>query len=451
MVTALDDPRRNKTDTTRVPPHDLGAEQAVLGALLISRNAIVETVATGLIPDEFYKPVHGHIYHAILTVDAKAQPVDPVTVADQLATHGLLDTAGGLPGIAALSEGTPSTTRVSNYAGIVRRHAQLRQMIGTAGEIAEIGYAGGDADESVERAQELVFALTVTGETRLTPIDQAAGDWLAHLEDVIANGGQIRGVRTGLADLDNLLWGLRPGQLITIAGRPGSGKSVLGLQIAAEAALAGTGVLLATIEMSSIELTERLISNLARVPAERLRSGNVRDSDLMKISAAVARIGACPFHYLDSGTVTINHIRSHARRLAAQGSLGLIVVDYLQLLTPASKRENRQVEVSEMSGGLKRLAREIGVPIIALAQLNRGLEMRADKHPLLSDLRESGSIENDSDVVIGIYRDEMYVENSSEKGTADLTVLKQRSGPQGLAHVVFQDWIGRFENMARLS
>ena len=451
MVQSIEDARRRQ-HAGRIPPHSIQAEESLLGAMLLSRDAIAAAVEV-VSADDFYKPVHGHVYDAITALFGQGEPVDPVTVADQLRRAGLLDAVGGPAALVTLQAGTPAVGSAARYGRIVEEHAMLRRLIGVAGEIAELGYEPpDDVAMAVDRAESLVFDVAQRRVTdSMAPLRELLEQKLDHLEMLYERGESITGVPTGYTDLDERLAGLQPSNLVIVGARPSMGKTSFALGIAAHAALeAQTPVLFFSLEMSHLELTQRLLCAEARVDATRMRNGRLHESDWPKISHAVGRLAEAPMYIDDNPHLTVMEIRAKARRLKSRaGGLGLIIIDYLQLMTGRHNAENRQVEVSEMSRGLKILARELEVPVVALSQLSRNLEMRADKRPQLADLRESGSLEQDSDVVMFIYREELYNPETPDRGTAEIIVSKHRNGPTGAVQLAFLDHYTRFANMAR--
>jgi replicative DNA helicase len=436
----------------RVPPHNLQAEESLLGAMLLSRDAIA-IASERLRPDDFYKPAHGHVYDAISSLNAAGEPADPVTVADELRRAGLLDAIGGPSLLVNLQAGTPATSNAGRYAKIIEDHALLRRMIGVAGEIAELGYdLPDDVAKAIDQAESMVFEVAQRRVTdSMAQIHDLLDLNLDRLEQLYDRGQSITGIPTGFSDLDDLTSGLQPNALYVIGARPSAGKTALGLCMASHAALeARRPVLIFSLEMGQLELTQRMLCSEARVDSKKIRNGNLTEADWGKIAHATGRLADAPIWIDDNPNLTIMEIRSKARRLKSRvGDLGLIVVDYLQLMTGRSHAENRQVEVSEISRGLKILARELECPVIALSQLSRQLEMRADKRPMLADLRESGSIEQDADVVMFIYRDEVYNPDSADRGTAEIIVSKHRNGPTGMVRLAFLDHYTKFANMAK--
>ncbi|MCC5954075.1 MAG: replicative DNA helicase [Acidimicrobiia bacterium] len=385
----------------RVPPHDLQAEESLLGAMLLSRDAIA--VASELLsPDDFYKPAHSHVFEAICSLTAAGEPSDAVTVADELRRAGVLDAIGGPALLIALQAGTPATSNAGHYARIIEEHSLLRRLIKVSGEIAEAAFEmPDDVTKTVDWAETRMFDVA---QRRVTDSMSAISDLLDanldHLERLVDRGDAVTGVPTGFVDLDALTAGLQPNALIVIGARPSAGKTAFALSMAAHAAMeANRPVLLFSLEMSNLELCQRLLCAEARVDSKRIRSGQLDQKDWDRIAHATGRLAEAPLWIDDNPNTTIMEIRSKARRLKARvGDLGMVVVDYLQLMTGRSNAESRQVEVSEMSRGLKILARELECPVVALSQLSRQLELRADKRPMLADLRESGCLTADTPI-----------------------------------------------------
>ncbi len=399
MSLTEDAPRSRPAGGARVLPHDLQAEESLLGAMLLSRDAIAAATEI-LSADEFYKPAHAHIFDAISTLNASGEPADVSTVSDVLRRSGLLEAIGGPATLVMLQSATPATSNAGRYAKIVEEHALLRRLIRVAGDIAELSYdLPDDVTKAVDTAESMVFEVAQRRVTdTMAEIHDLLDANLDRLEQLYERGESITGVPTGFTDLDELLSGLQPNALIVVGARPSAGKTALGLGMATHAALeAGRPVLVFSLEMSRLELTQRMLCSEARVDSKRVRNGKLNEADWQKIAHATGRLAEAPIWIDDNPNLTIMEIRSKARRLKARtGDLGLVVVDYLQLMTGRSSAENRQVEVSEISRGLKILARELECPVVALSQLSRGLEMRQDKRPMLADLRESGCLTADT-------------------------------------------------------
>ena len=446
-----DDARRRRADQ-RVPPHNLDAEESLLGALLLSRDAVGTVAEMGLSADEFYKPAHQHVYDAIRVLMSAGDPIDAVTVADALRRGGLLEEIGGLEMLLDLQNATPAISNVSRYAKIVQDTAALRRLIGVASEIAELAYLEpDDVAKALDEAETKVFEVA---DQRVADTIKPLGELLLlvneHLEKTYERGSTITGTPTGYHDLDELLSGLQPSTLNIVGARPAMGKTAFALGIATHVAqTTNLPTLVFSLEMGHAELAQRILSSESRVDSQKLRTGRLTEADWSKIGRAIGRLEV-PLFLDDNPSITVMEIRAKARRIKAKyGGLALIVIDYLQLMTGSSNSENRQLEVSEMSRNLKILARELEVPIIALSQLSRQLENRADKRPMLADLRESGSLEQDADVVMFIYRDEVYNPESPDKGSAEVIVAKHRSGPIGTKRLVFLGPYTRFDNAAR--
>jgi replicative DNA helicase len=384
-----------------VPPHNLQAEESLLGAMLLSKDAIA--VASEILgADDFYKPAHGHIFEAVTSLSAAGEPADPVTVSDELRRANLLEAVGGVPALVHLQASTPATSNAQRYARIIEEHALLRRLIGVAGEIAEMGYElPEDVTKVVDRAESLVFEVAQRRVTdTMASIHELLDVNLDRLEQLYERGDAITGLPTGFLDLDELLSGLQPSALYVLGARPSAGKTALALCAATNVAVEGQRpVLIFSLEMSQVELIQRMLCAEARVDSKRIRNGNLTESDWQKIAHATGRLAEAPIWVDDNPNLTVMELRSKARRLKSRvGDLGLVVVDYLQLMTGRSSAENRQVEVSEISRGLKILARELECPVIAVSQLSRQLEMRADKRPMLADLRESGCVTADTKI-----------------------------------------------------
>jgi len=420
--------------------------------MLLTKDAIAAGVEV-VTASDFYKPAHAHVFDAVCRLYGRGEPADPVTVADELRRVDLLEAIGGTGTLIALQAATPATGNAGRYARIVEELSLLRRMIGVASEIAEIGYAvPEDVTQALDRSESLLFKVAqrrVTDTTR--SLNDLMDGTLERLKALYERGDVITGVPTGFFDLDHLLGGLQPSNLIVLGARPGHGKTSFALNVAMNAAVeAKRPVLFFSLEMSSEEINGRLLSAEARIDSVRMRSGRLLEGDWPKLAGAMGRLHDVPVYVDDNAAVTVMDIRAKARRMRSQlGDLGLVVVDYLQLMTGRNNAETRQVEISEISRGLKLLARDLRCPVLALSQLSRGLEQRADKRPMLSDLRESGALEQDADVVMFLYRDELYREDSPDRGMAEVIVAKHRGGPTGKSTVAFLDSYTRFANMAR--
>lgn len=436
----------------RTPPNDTAAEQSVLGAMLLSKDAIADIVEV-LREGDFYRPAHQTIYSSILDLYARGEPADAVTVSAALTKSGDLGRIGGASYLHTLVSLVPTAANAGYYGRIVREQAILRRLVEAGTRIVHMGYTGtGDVDDMVDRAQAEVYDITErrTSEDYL-PLREIMGDTLNEIEAISNRGGEMVGVPTGFAELDTITNGLHPGQLIIVAARPALGKSTLGLDICRSASIKhGLASVIFSLEMSRNEIVMRLLSAEAQVPLQHMRNGNMNDSDWTKLAAKMGAVSEAPLFIDDSPNLTLMEIRAKGRRLKQRHDLRLVVVDYLQLLTSGKRVENRQQEVSEFSRSLKLLAKELEVPVIAISQLNRGPEQRQDKRPLLADLRESGSLEQDADMVVLLHREDAYEKESPRAGEADLIVAKHRNGPTANVVVAFQGHYSRFTDMAQI-
>ena len=419
------DDRSPSSPAPRVPPHDLQAEESVLGAMLLSRDAI--SVASEMLSsDDFYKPAHAHIFDAICSLTASGEPSDPVTVADELRRAGVLDAIGGVATLVALQTNTPATSNAQHYARIVEEHSLLRRLIGVSSEIAEAAYElPDDVVKTVDWAESRVFDVAQRRVVdSMASIDDLLSENLDHLEHLYTRGDAITGTPTGFADLDELTSGLQPNSLVVLGARPSAGKTSLALSIAANAALeSGRPILIFSLEMGHLELTQRLLCAEARVDSKRVRNGGLTNTDWERIAHATGRLADAKLWIDDNPNLTIMEIRSKARRLRSRvGDLGLVVVDYLQLMSGRSRAENRQVEVSEISRGLKILARELECPVLALSQLSRNLELRADKRPILADLRESGCLTGDTLITRADTGEQVTLASLADSGERDIPI-----------------------------
>ena len=437
-------------DFERTPPHDLAAEQCVLGGMLMSKDAISDVMEV-IRPADHYRPAHQVVHEAILELYGRGEPADPVTVSDLLAKRGELARVGGGAYLHTLIASVPTAANAGYYARIVRERAILRRLVEVGTRIVQLGYAGdGDADELVDRAQAEIYGVTERRATEdFLPLSEIMPGALDEIEAIGSRGGVMTGVPTGFVDLDTLTNGLHPGQMVVIAARPAIGKSTLALDLARAAAIKHRlATVMFSLEMSRNEITMRLLSAEARVPLQAMRTGQLGEDDWTRLARRMSEVVDAPLFIDDSPNMSMMEIRAKCRRLKQRHDLRMVIVNYLQLMTSPRRVENRQQEVSEMSRSLKLLAKEVDVPVVAISQLNRGPEQRTDKRPLLSDLRESGSIEQDSDVVILLHREDAYERESPRAGEADLIVAKHRNGPTTTVTVAFQGHYSRFVDMA---
>lgn len=446
--------KKTSIDPLKRPPHSLEAEQAIIGGLMLD-NQVWDKISAKLCEADFYRTEHRVLFQAILALTKKNQPFDVVTLLDNLKSNHFLDEAGGEAYLFELANNTPSVANVSAYADIVREKSVQRQLIAVATDIADSAYNPGNREltELLDTAESKVFAIAEQTATNGGPevIKSILVRTVERIDMLYHNGDAITGLATGLSDLDDLTSGLQPSDLIIIAGRPSMGKTILGMNVAEHAAIkAGKPVLVFSMEMPGDALAMRMMSSLGRIDQHRIRTGKLNDDDWPRVTSAVHMLSEAPLFIDDTAALTPAELRSRARRLMKdQGQLGLIVVDYLQLMkVPGFKADNRTAEISEISRSLKALAKELQVPVIALSQLNRSLEQRQDKRPVMSDLRESGAIEQDADLICFIYRDEVYHEDSPDKGTAEIIIAKQRNGPIGKVRAAFLGKYTRFEDLA---
>jgi replicative DNA helicase len=435
-----------------VPPQNLEAEESVLGAMMLSPGAI-GAVSEVLTAADFYRESHGTIYRAALELYGHGEPVDAITLADKLEERGELEHVGGRVRVHELAALVPATANAGHYARIVRDMSMLRGLIGAGGEIQRLGWERpGETAELVDRAEQIVFDLAqerVT--TEFSHIESLLKEGFERITALYEAGSELTGVPSGFRDLDKLTAGFQPGNLVIVAARPSMGKSAFALCMASNLAVRHeTPVALFTLEMSKSEVTQRLMCSEAKVESNRLRTGKLLPDDWPRLTAACDKLAKAPIYVDDTASVTMMEIRSKCRRLKSrEPKLGLIVVDYLQLMTSGGSAENRVQEVSQISRALKILARDLDVPIVALSQLSRAVEQRHDKRPILSDLRESGSIEQDADLVAFIYRDEYYnPEETDQQGLAEVILAKHRNGPTDAVKLSFLKRYAKFADLA---
>jgi replicative DNA helicase len=441
-------PRGSSLD--RVQPHNLEAEQATLGAMFLSAEAVEGALAI-LQPEDFMRPAHARIFTAMFDLNQRSVPIDHLSVADRLESTGELEAAGGKPYLLDVTGIVPTAANWSRYAEIVKRTATLRQLIAAGTDIVALGYdAPDELDQVVGDAEKLIFDVTNKRvQSNFKFINDLLKISFKELEELAENKQHVTGVPTGFKDLDRLLSGLHKGDLVILAARPSVGKTALALNIAVNAAKKGTAVAVFSLEMGAEQLVQRVLCAEARINLQDVRTGYVKDADWYAIHTAMGKLANLEFYVDDTPSLSILELRAKARRQLRDKPKGLIVVDYLQLMQPASRRsENRQTEISEISRGLKILGKELGVPVLALSQLSRAVEQRAGKRPQLSDLRESGAIEQDADVVMFIDRNTdpraEEEEGRPQKGVAEIIVAKHRNGPTGQVPLVFMERFTKF-------
>ena len=440
----------------RVPPHSIEAEQSVLGGLLLD-NAAFDKIADLVGESDFYRDEHKRIYRQIRKLLERNKPVDVVTVAESLDLSGEGGETGGLAYLGELAANTPSAANIRRYAEIVRERAVLRQLVTAGDEIAgsALNPLGRDPKQLLDEAEARVFAIAEggcrhqTGFQHINPLLTQVVERIQELHDR-DNPSDITGVPTGYHDLDSKTSGLQPGDLLIIAGRPSMGKTSLALNMAEYVAIeVGLPVAVFSMEMGGTQLAMRMLSSVGRLDAHRVRTGRLNDDEWSRLSFALGKMHEAPLYIDETPALNPIDLRARARRLHRQcGKLGMIVIDYLQLMSVSGQGENRATEISEISRSLKSLAKELNVPVVALSQLNRSLEQRPNKRPVMSDLRESGAIEQDADVIMFIYRDEVYNPDTPDKGSAEIIIGKQRNGPIGMTRLTFVGEYTRFENFA---
>jgi replicative DNA helicase len=434
----------------RVPPQSLEAEESVLGGVLHD-NAALDRVTELLQPDDFYRGAHKKLFRAMLDLSERGEPVDLITLSEALRARGDLTDVGGASYLAALVERVPTAANVVHYARIVRDRSILRRLISASTEIATSGYeSGGSVADLLDRAEQLIFDIS---ERQVRASFVKLGDVMfgsmKMIERLYEQKQAVTGVATGFADLDALTSGFQPSDLIIVAGRPSMGKTAFCLNIAENAAMrSDVGVAIFSLEMSTDQLALRMLCSEARVDLARVRTGHLSEREFPKLAMAAGRLGDAPIYIDDTPALSVLELRAKARRLKRDpaSKLGLIVVDYIQLMRSSEGKDSREQEISEISRSLKALAKELNLPVVALSQLNRQVESRNPPIPRLADLRESGAIEQDADVICFLYREEYYVEDSDKKGTAQVIVAKQRNGPIGNIELTFLKEITRFEN-----
>ena len=447
------EPRLAPVENLKVPPHSIEAEQSVLGGLLLAPSAW-DRVADLLVEDDFYRKDHRLTFRAITELHDRSRAVDAVTVTEWFESNGLIEEIDGGAYISQLVGSTPSAANIQAYAEIVRERSILRQMIEVGTEIVSDAYAsdGRDSQEILEAAERAVFAIADKGNRRgsgFIAVQDTLKEAMDRISALCEFEGDITGIPTGFKDFDRLTAGLQDSDLIIVAGRPAMGKTTFAMNIAEHAALKhGVPVAVFSMEMAALQLVMRLFSSLGQIEQGRLRTGSLEDHDWPKLTSAMSLLQKSRIFIDETPALSPAELRARARRLKREHDIGLIVVDYLQLMQVPDSRENRATEIAEISRSMKAIAKELHVPVVALSQLNRALEQRPNKRPVMADLRESGSIEQDADLIVFIYRDEVYNPESAEKGKAEIIIGKHRNGATGTVNLAFQGQWLRFVNFA---
>ncbi|MEE9357150.1 replicative DNA helicase [Candidatus Vondammii sp. HM_W22] len=439
-------------EALRIPPYSVQAEQSVLGGLMLD-NSAWDQIADRVVEGDFYRREHQLIFRAIESLADRTQPFDVITLSEALERHGQLDDAGSLAYLGRLAKDTPSAANIRAYADIVREHSVMRQLIRVGTEIADSGFApeGRESPELLDVAESKVFEIAEMGAKNrggFQPIKSLLTKAVDRIETLFEQDEPITGLSTGFSDLDNKTSGLQGSDLIIVAGRPSMGKTTLAMNISENVAInSGKPVAIFSMEMPGEQLAMRMMSSLGRINQTRVRTGKLEDDEWPRLTSAVSLLAEAKLFIDDTPAMSPLDIRARSRRLMREhGELGLIMIDYLQLMQVPGSSDNRTNEISTISRSLKALAKELNVPVIALSQLNRSLESRTNKRPIMSDLRESGAIEQDADIVIFIYRDEVYNEDSSDKRRAEIIIAKQRNGPIGMIPLTFLGEFTKFEN-----
>ncbi len=443
------------TDSLKLPPHSIDAEQSILGGLLIN-NESWDHIASIVNEEDFYRRDHRLIFKAIQAQIEAGKPCDVVTLSEHLETHNEIDDAGGLAYLGSLVNNTPSASNIRAYSEIVRERSVLRRLIQIGNEIADSAFnpEGRKSDDILETAEKTVFEIADKGANSgkdFKGMTELLKKTVDRIDELYQNGGSFTGIPSGFTDFDKMTSGLQPADLVIVAGRPSMGKTTFAMNLAENAAIdAAVGVAVFSMEMPAESLTLRMLSSLGRINQTKVRSGQLDEDDWPRLTSAVSILNEANIFIDDTPALSPTEMRARVRRLKRKHNIGLIVVDYLQLMQVKGSSENRVNEISEISRGLKALAKEMNVPVIALSQLNRGLEQRPNKRPVMSDLRESGAIEQDADLIVFIYRDEVYNEDSPDKGTAEIIIGKHRNGPLGTARLTFIGQYTKFENHASI-
>lgn len=439
-------------ESLKVPPHSIDAEQSVLGGLMLDNRAW-DIIADRVSEEDFYRQDHRLIFRSIAELAEDSKPLDWITLSEWLKQRSELENAGGTSYLGTLAKDTPSAANIKAYADIVREKSVLRQLISVGTDISALAFDSGDRDSRslLDEAEQRVFKIAEQGarQQAFKPIKQLLKDSLDQIQRLAETEGTITGTATGYADLDEKTSGLNAGDLVIVAGRPAMGKTTFSMNIGEHVALEGKPVVIFSMEMPAEQLVLRMFASNGRVPLSDIRTGKIRDEDWPRVAMAVKAFSKTKIFIDDTAGQSPTEIRAKTRRLTREhGQLGVIIIDYLQLMQTGSQSDNRAAEISEISRSLKGLAKELKCPVIALSQLNRSLEQRPNKRPIMSDLRESGAIEQDADIIIFVYRDEVYDEDSPDKGQAEIIIGKQRNGPIGTVRLTFHGKYTRFDNFA---
>lgn len=433
---------------SRVPPHDIDAERAVLGSVMIDNEAAY-TALEDLEPDDFYHPSHRTVFGAMVELTTKNQPVDAVTLSAHLRGSGALDQVGGIGLLAELGEAVPTAANIKHYAEIVAKKSRARKLIRACTESVELAFSSTNPDDAVDEAEKKIFDISKDKAKKgLVPVSQIVVDTFKEIEKLAEKKEAITGVSTGIHELDLKTAGLQPSDLVIVAGRPSMGKTAFALGIGLHAATHDHRRLAVfSLEMSRESLVKRMLCSDGRIDSARMRGGFLTEEDWPKLGRAAGRLSEAGIYIDDTGSVSVMEVRAKCRRLSAEAGLDLVIIDYLQLMRGSPNAQSREQEISEISRGLKSLAKELAIPVVALSQLNRSVEQRVDKRPGLSDLRESGAIEQDADVIMFVYRDEAYHPDTEDKGIAEIIIGKQRNGPIGAVRCKFHHEYTRFDNL----
>lgn len=437
-------------DITKIPPQDIEAEQAILGSMLTDKDAVISAIEI-IKPDDFYREDNKAIYTAILNLYSKGEPIDIITVKAELVEEGKFEQVGGLEYLAILPDKVPTTANVDKYIKIVEEKSILRNLIKTSNELIELGYSQTEEiDAIIDQAEKKVFNIMKNRNQKgYTPIKDVLVESFAQIEKLYNQKGAVTGIPTGFIELDYKLSGLNKSDLILIAARPAMGKSALAINIASYAAIhSNVPVVIFNLEMSKEQVGNRILCSEAMVDSNKVRTGKIEESDWVKLASAIGPLSEAPIYIDDTPGISIMEIRAKCRKLKLEKNIGLIVIDYLQLIQGTGKKgASREQEISEISRSLKILAKELDVPVIALSQLSRAAEQRNDHRPMLSDLRESGAIEQDADIVMFIYRDDYYNPETEKKNIAEIILAKHRAGSTGTVELL---WLGNYTKFANL-